>query len=393
MATVVLPRDCTLDRLMIQLDAADAFSPDWESLVIHLPDGCFLHCAAIGFLAAWGLERIRAGQRLLLRGDKDSESYLARLDLHRHWGLDFDPGKRQAETGRFLPLRLVASESDCLPVVDAICGLVVHQFDNAAAFVPALEWAAYEIVDNILLHAQIRSPGAVCAQYFPEGHRLDVAICDLGRGLKASLEESHRLWGHGDAIRTALQRGVTRNPEEGQGNGMAGAQQIVLSNAGGLCVWSGDTIYTIEHGQEEGFTDCPSVLGTGVFFSLDTRRPVDLRQTWIAGGEWTYLDRAAEGVVESGGIDVAAECINTGTRLPARRLRRRIQALLAAEAQPTVVLDFGNVRSASSSFLDELLGRLAANLGEPAFHSKLRIVGISDLAQDLANSVIRQRLT
>jgi len=97
--------------------------------------------------------------------------------------------------------------------------VILHQFDNARAFLPALEWAGNEVIDNILLHAESRVPGTVSAQYFPKMHRLDIGICDMGRGIKASLQEAMFLWSHGDAVTKALGRGVTRNPTVGQGNG------------------------------------------------------------------------------------------------------------------------------------------------------------------------------
>ncbi len=275
--------------------------------------------------------------------------------------------------------------------MNQICDLVLHQFDDARTFLPALEWAANEIVDNVLLHADSPVPGAVCAQFFPKDRRLDVAISDVGRGILASLSESRRLWGHGDAITTALQRGVNRNPQIGQGNGMAGALEILRRNRGRFRVWSGDVIYRLDAGEERGFEAIPLVPGTGVLLSLDTSQPVDLTQTWIAGGDWSYLNAEAERVSVAGGIDVARECAHTGSRAPARALRRKIQALLP-DMQGRLILDFGGVKSVSSSFADELLGRLAAELGQDAFVARMDVAGMNATVRGIANAVIEQRL-
>ena len=166
----------------------------------------------------------------------------------------------------------------------------------------------------------------------------------MGRGIKASLSESRHIWSHGDAVTTALQRGVTRNADIGAGNGMAGALEIATQNQGGLQVWTGDIVYRLENGREKGFAQMPAVPGTGVMLSLDTRKPVDLTQTWIAGGDWSYIDAEAERIGEAGGIRVVDECINTGTRPPAQRLRRKVQSLLP-EMQGPLVLDFTGVRA------------------------------------------------
>ena len=105
---------------------------------------------------------------MLLRGDEDALRYLARMDLHEHLGVAYDAGRRQSEVGGFLPLRLIAGDDAVFGTVNAICDLVLHQFENAPEFIPTLEWAANEIIDNIL----IQVPGAVCAQYFHRKHLL-----------------------------------------------------------------------------------------------------------------------------------------------------------------------------------------------------------------------------
>jgi len=78
----------------------------------------------------------------------------------------------------------------------------LRQFDNAREF----------------LHSETPVPGVVCAQYFPKRHKLDIAVCDWGRGIQASMKPVLEPWeGVGDAVKKAVQRGVTRDPEVGQG--------------------------------------------------------------------------------------------------------------------------------------------------------------------------------
>jgi hypothetical protein len=67
---------------------------------------------------------------------------------------------------------------------------------------------------------------------------------------------------------------------------------------------------------------------------------------------------------------------------------------LAAEndAREPIVLNFDGVESPSSSFLDELLGRLADKLGEQAFRRKVHIVNMTDRIRTMSDVVIGQRL-
>jgi hypothetical protein len=125
-----------------------------------------------------------------------------------------------------------------------------------------------EVIDNIRLHAEATAPGTVCAQFYPKRHRLDVAIVDQGRGIKRALEESYTLTDYREAISTALMRGVTRNPEVGQGNGLAGTHDIVELNGGELQIWTGDQSIALSTRDQKPI---PSyLLAPGLVFSSDS---------------------------------------------------------------------------------------------------------------------------
>jgi STAS-like domain of unknown function (DUF4325) len=395
MAAVSLPANTSQTDLLEELQKANAFTAGGESLVLQIPPNFFITADALAFLAAWGIRERRAGRDIRFFGERAALGYLSRLDLLRYLEIEFKESfERHPEEGRFIPIRLIEDAESVGQASHAICDLVLAQFENAREFLPAMEWAVYEIIDNVRLHSNSQSPGIVVAQYYPQPHRLDIAICDVGRGIYASLSESRKLWSHGDAITKALQRGVTRNPEVGQGNGLAGSVDIVKVNRGSFRIWSGDAMFRVSNGEEQGFRPIPPVPGTGVLFQLDTRRPVDLRETFISrvsDSGWSFLNFAAERVQEKGAIRVLDQCANTGSREAAIPLRRRIQALLPDMDAP-VVLDFSGIEMASSSFLDELLGRLALSLGPKVFRDRVIVEGASRLVAEMATVVIQQRL-
>jgi hypothetical protein len=329
---------------------------------------------------------------LLFRGDKATQHNLARLDLHEHLGLAYQKEARSPGMERFVPLRLISNEVDITPPFKAICDLVLQHFDNAQAFLPAVEWVVREILDNVLRHADATEPGAVYSEYLPQQHRLDIAICDLGRGIWASLGEAMALWSHGHAVTTALRRGATRSEDIGQGNGLAGTLEIVKKNRGGMLLWTGNVVFRVEGGEEKGFIEVPELPGTGVSFSLDTRNPVDLTDTWIASAVPSPLVTSlAQQREDTGVIDIARESSDTGTRTAAQRLREAVLARLSEHSGP-ITLDFAKVSSASSSYLDELLGRLVRQLGRETFREKIQIIGMSELVERMANVVVDQRL-
>src|SRR5262249_44257175 len=143
-------------------------------VTLQVPEGCFLSTGALSFLCGWGLRQRQAGVTIRFVGDDDARRYLSRMDVfHVLEGPFAETFNRRSEAGRFLPLRLIDGSVACGSATDALCDLVLHQFENARAFLPALEWAANEVMDNILLHAESPVAGTVSAQYFPNLHRLD----------------------------------------------------------------------------------------------------------------------------------------------------------------------------------------------------------------------------
>jgi hypothetical protein len=390
---LLLPANCSYRRLVGAMAETGLFDARLEPLSIRLPAECFIDTASLAFLCSWGMSERARGRQLAITGSDDAIRYLARMNLFQHLNVPFGENfQRHTEVGRFIPLRLIEGEESLKAAVDAICDLVLHQFDNGRDFVPALEWCADEIIGNILDHSESPVPGAVCAQFFPKNSRLDVGICDTGVGIKATVSQAVPVWSHGDAIRKALERGFTRDREVGQGNGLAGSVEIMKLNHGAFELWSGDAIYRLEEGQERGFEVFPAEIpGTGVCLRFDTRRPVDRSLTFMGQSHWTYLDTESRRLAETGGLMVLEECLHQGGRGPARSLRRKVENLLPSMEGP-LILDFLNVRHPSSSFLDELLGRLAASLGRDEFRGRVKIINAEPDVVAMANFVIHERL-
>jgi hypothetical protein len=240
-------------------------------------------------------------------------------------------------------------------------------------------------------HACISTPAAICGQFYPQNKRLEIAIVDSGRGIKASLAESFELRDDQVAIEKAMKRGVTRNKDEGQGNGLAGTREIVLKNGGSLRVWSGRSQYHISKGEEQGFHEIPYMQGTGVLIKLNTENAVDLTDTFIGESGWSYLNVLCEEIEEAGSIKVKDEVINTFTREAGRRLRLKIESLLP-EMEGTLVLDFESVDMVTSSFMDELFGKLYQKI-EKESHRKLRSVGLNPILLSMVNSVVNTKLS
>lgn len=393
MAAIDLPDYCTHLNMLQAMGEANVFNQEWEHLVFRVPQGCFVTSSAMAFLAAWGQLCCKEGKKFKFLGDQDTMRYLSRMDVLNCIGFEFkEKFQRHQAVGRFIPIKLIEDDESVIDGGNAICDLVLSNFDNGREFVPAIEWAVNELVDNIHLHAETPVPGVLCAQFYPKRHRIDIGICDMGRGLKNSLEESIPIWGgHGSAISKALERGVTRNKEIGQGNGLSGSLEICRLNQGKFEIWTGDANFMVQEGVDKGFQQIPFIPGTGLFLSLDTNQPVNLGDTFIGADTWSYIDYLGVQVEEAGGLLIKEECLHTGSRQAARPLHRKILALLPDMETP-LVLDFSGIEQASSSFLDELLGKLVYELGPDNFSQQIKLINAPELVVKMANVVIHQRV-
>ena len=360
------------------------------TLTLKFPEDCFLETDAIALLTSWLLSRQAAGTKIEIEGDSSILGYLARMNFHRVLGLTEPDHGRLPDAGRFIPIMLIRDDDDVFKTVNAISDIVLQQFDNAREFLPAFEWAINEIIDNIFVHSQTKSPGIVCAQLFPQLKRLNIAVCDSGIGLRGSLGNTFELNTDIAAIEKALERGVTRDSNIGQGNGMAGSLEIITKNKGSISVSSGSAQYKMTNGTDHGFSQSDQLDGTCVSLSFNLDNPVALDSIWIGSAGWSYIDSEAERVSEYG-ISIKEACDHTGGRPPATRLRRKIISILP-EVEGAIKLDFTDVPSISSSFFDELLGRLNAELGNETFNERIVVSGLSTVHRNMANNVIAQRL-
>jgi hypothetical protein len=344
---------------------------------------------AVALLAAWMLADRGRGGEPRLSGDAVVLAQLQTLDRHGLLGLG-PASSASLKSSRFVPITAIAGADEVNTAVNALCDLVLRNAPNPGAVLPAIEWAANEVTDNVELHASAQTPGIFFAYLDAPRNRLEMAVVDQGIGIRQSLASAVEAGSDGEAISKALQRGVTRDLRVGQGNGLAGTREIIVENAGNLSIWSGDALFHIMGGQEKGFVGVPRSAGTGVVLDFDLARPIDLGRTFIAGSALDFVGAQAERA-EDEGLVVQKEVVSTRARAQAAGFRRKILALLP-HMEGRLVLDFAGVSVAASSFMDELLGRLAAELGEHDFRRRVEIINMAPLVARIANVVVEQRL-
>ena len=378
-------------------NVAENLGPLWkpeegETLRLVLGEDPFLYPSAVSWLTTLLARWQQEGGGLEFDGSNNRgvEAYLARMAFFEHLGLDGEMnGEARASGGRFLPLQAIGNEDDVFDAVDAILDLLMMHFDNARQILPAVEWALNEITDNIVIHSETPVPGFIFAQFYPTKNILSVAISDAGRGLRQSLAEAHEVDSDRKALELAMERGVTRGV--GQGNGIAGTRQILKVNGGGFAIWSGEAHHYRDQ-ERDDIAEYSALPGTGIGMRFDTSRPIDLRETFIESVDFTYIEAVAQQISDDGAaMKIAKQSSGFGGRSPARRLRRKILAILPDMEEP-LTLDFTGVDAVSSSYIDELLGKLIAEIGLDDYQSTIRIANMAPSVARRANVTIGQRL-
>lgn len=265
-----------------------------------------------------------------------------------------------------------------------------------------LEWCLNETMDNVLVHSEAPK-GFVMAQYHQTNKLFSVAIFDYGIGIYNSLKNSkYHPRTKADAITLALQERITRDESIGQGNGLWGLHQIIEENKGTLKITSHGAQYQMvfeENGniKNEAFDKGNALLfdsnvGTTLIdFQVSTNNAIDIEKA-LHGHE--IIDLWEENLENDNGdylIDVSTLSQGTGTR-PAAEELRNIILNLAINRKNRVVLDFSHVSTISSSYADELIGKMISKYGLLFFNKKIEIINLNKTNSTILERSVKQRM-
>ena len=259
-----------------------------------------------------------------------------------------------------------------------------------------IEWCINETMDNVLQHS-LAPYGFVMGQLQKESKKLLLCIFDWGIGIYNSLKPSkHNPSTPLDAITMALQERVTRDDQIGQGNGMWGLSQIIKENSGVVRISSCGAVYSYNNNVvktiESGYVNFGRDQGsTFIDFQLDYSIPINISRA-LGGNE--PLDLWLEDRELNNGeylITVSELAHGTGTRQSAIKLRNLVLNVYHEKRQK-IILDFEGVNVISSSFSDELIGKIISEYGFMFFINSFEVRNVSSTSIGIINRSIEQRM-
>lgn len=284
----------------------------------------------------------------------------------------------------------------------ALADCIVEELSRRIVFapgtLPAVNWCLFEVLDNVFEHSN-STTGYFMAQIHHQSQQLTVCIADTGVGIHRSfyLGGVYRPQTAFDALTLSVREGVSSTGDR-RGNGLFGLKGMVEMNGGQLFIASGRAFLRIRPSGMDGQN-----LGSGlrldedhdcavVDFQVNVGSPVDIGSV-LGGGR--HIDTRLEAIEsEDGGhvLLIREHSYGTGSRQAARELRNHIENYLHSGAA-LLTLDFENVLMVSSSFADETIGKLAADLGPVTFGQRFRLINMSADVRSLLDRAIAIRLS
>jgi anti-sigma regulatory factor (Ser/Thr protein kinase) len=233
----------SFNYFLSQADLADSSVLEFETVGNWLN----VHPAALVFGAA--LSTIAGKENTFIKNSAGKSGiYLDRMGLY-DFAATPSPYKydHHEEAGRFVPIRQILTPEEQSKFVSDIIPLLHLDPDKSLA----IKYVISELVRNTLEHSYSDKGAFVAAQYRRKNNSLSLGVCDIGIGLKASLDKYHHPKDDLDAIRLALMPGIsgTTNRDGGsEDNGGAGlfiVKSMAKMTRNYFVIYSGDSMYKL----------------------------------------------------------------------------------------------------------------------------------------------------
>jgi len=328
------------------------------------------------------------------------------LNLFRNtgWGYFLDPRKFGPSTFRGHS-RIPATQyqtpdeqqSAVNKIVNVILGAIpdMHRSDFAA-----FEWSVNEITDNVLTHSESSIGGLIQVSTFQRNkNQVQFVVADAGVGIPKTLKKGHPdITSDTEALDRAIREGVTRDNKIGQGNGLFGSYEICSKSKGIFSVHSGHA--HLEYNDKNGLSITRKKIpysGTIVVATIDFSIPKLLEEALRFNGKKHHPVDFVELRYETSNdgniyFNLKDESNSYGSRVAGRPIRYKLSNLLRMGGSQKVIIDLSEIALVSSSFADEVFGKLFVEAGPIAFNQKFEIINVMATVQHLINKAITQRM-
>ncbi|WP_316177149.1 STAS-like domain-containing protein [Bradyrhizobium sp. SZCCHNRI1009] len=285
-------------------------------------------------------------------------------------------------------------------IVDDILNKILASItDFNRSHFKAIEWSINEITDNVLVHSESPKGGLIQLTAMKNAKKVEFVVCDCGIGIPQSLKSSGlKIGSDVDALAKAIEQGVTRDKSIGQGNGLYGSYQIAVKSGANFSLHSGNaTLYYAPKTGMHTRKETAFFPGSVVVCAIDYTQPLLLEEALnIKSKGYVPVDmiELKYESTEDGNIAfiLRDESVSFGSRPAGTPVRKKLKNLISFLEGKRVVVDFSDIHLVSSSFADEVFGKLFVDLGPVEFSTKVELRNIDPTVKLLIEKAIIQRM-
>ncbi len=289
--------------------------------------------------------------------------------------------------------------------IDKIVSGIVHSLRTHAKLVkgvlPSIELCLNEVMDNVINHSLPSNEpvenavGYVMAQYHQDNRTVAFTIHDNGQGILKSFEGSKYSPANEDeAIQLAISRNITSG--NGAGRGLWMLSQLIKDNCGLLEISTGKTRVTFDHIKDNESSEpviskiATSISGgTTIDFRITVDKEINVENAlfgYIPTDLWEEDHELNENTLV---FEIAKESQGTGTRYAANRLRNVIRNAFEQSGKK-ILIDFDSTSIVTSSYADELLGKMIEEVGFVKYMTYFSITNVSPINEMMINEALKR---
>jgi anti-sigma regulatory factor (Ser/Thr protein kinase) len=328
---------------------------------------------------------------------------LSRLFKNTGWAnlicpRDFEPPRINNNNSQF-PAMVYSTHEQQETLLNEICErllAVIPKFSRPAF--AAVEWALNEITDNVTNHSQSPFGGILQLSVFDiSKQKIEFTVSDAGLGVANTLRTAlPKIPTDVDALLQAVRSGITRNNTDYQGNGLYGTLEICRAGGGRFTLNAGHAALICANGTVHAKKETIPFTGTTVDALIDFSDPSLLEKALSIDGivhrPVDYIElKYEQDDLKAISFKLTEHASSFRSRPAGKPVRVKLSNLVNSCPGQVIYVDFENITVVSSSFADEVFGKIFIELGPMRFMQSIRLVNVSPTVNTLIDRAIVQR--
>ncbi|MBU1568496.1 MAG: DUF4325 domain-containing protein [Proteobacteria bacterium] len=263
----------------------------------------------------------------------------------------------------------------------------------------AIEWSLNEITDNILVHSESASGGLIqLSSFSTTNKRIEFVVSDTGLGIPTTLKPALSINSDVEALYESVKEGVTNG--KGAGNGLFGSFETCTKSGGYFNLHSGNASLCYNPKARISLRVTNEKIpfeGTLLVGCLDYSKPGLLEDALRFKGKKRYCPDFIELLYEDSDSEslnfkLIDEAESFGTRPAGVPVRIKLFNLIQLnDYKFQINIDFTNSPLLSSSFADEVFGKLYKEIGDKHYAILIRFNNCDPTNKIIIDRSLNQR--